>query len=112
AGMGYNPAIPIAHAVQPATGGIRYLESRRPARFVGLNSSTVKGEAEPLPPLPPDLSMHYGLYDARGYDFPIERRYVAFWSRQVSAVYPWSPLWVPAATPSSLRGLSLLSVAD
>ena len=30
-------------------------------------------------PLRPDLAMRYGLYDARGYDYPVERRYDGFW---------------------------------
>ena len=30
-------------------------------------------------PLQPDLAMRYGLYDARGYDYPVERRYDTLW---------------------------------
>ncbi len=40
AGMGYTPAIRRSHATQPATGAIRFLQSRRPARFVGLDPAT------------------------------------------------------------------------
>ena len=37
ANMGFNPAIPVAHAEQPETGALRYLESRAPSRFAGLD---------------------------------------------------------------------------
>ena len=73
ANMGFNPAIPVAHAEQPETGALRYLESRAPSRFAGLNRPGI-GQ-----PLQPNLSMRYGLYDARGYDYPVERRYDTFW---------------------------------
>ena len=33
----------------------------------------------PDQPLQPDLAMRYGLYDARGYDYPVERRYDTLW---------------------------------
>ena len=36
AGIGLNPAIPDAHAVQPVTPALRVLQERRPNRFVGL----------------------------------------------------------------------------
>ena len=67
--MGFNPAIPIAHAEQPQTRGVRYLKSRTPNRFAVLSRPGIDQ------PLQPDLSMRYGLYDARGYDYPVERRY-------------------------------------
>jgi Bacterial membrane protein YfhO len=108
AGMGQNPAVDQERAVQPATGAIRYLQSRRPARFTGagLIPQTV-------------LPMRFGLYDARGYDLPIERRYDALWRREVtpelpSQAGPFLPLslTVTELTPRALRTLSLLGVAD
>ena len=78
ANMGFNPAIPVDHARQPATGAIRYLQSRTPNRFVGLDRL-------PDQPLQADLAMRYGLYDARGYDYPVERRYDTLWRATVVA---------------------------
>src|SRR5437588_10534510 len=77
AGMGQNPAVARAAAVQPATGAIRYLHSRRPARFVGVGFIT-----------PTMLPMRYRLYDARGYDLPIDGRYDRLWRREVSPELP------------------------
>jgi Bacterial membrane protein YfhO len=108
AGMGQNPAVDQNRAVQPATGAIRYLQSRRPARFTGagLIPQTV-------------LPMRYRIYDARGYDLPIERRYDTLWRREVtpelpSQAGPFLPLslTVTELTPRALRTLSLLGVAD
>ncbi len=106
--MGYNPAIPAAHALQPSTGAMRYLESRRPARFAGLNGSNLLG----LPALAPNLAIRYELYDARGYDFPAERRFARLWSDNVSPVLPEPRFSFPTPTPRALRALGLLSVAD
>ena len=107
-GMGYNPAIPAAHALQPSTGAMRYLESRRPARFVGVDGSNLLG----LAAVTPNLAMRYELYDARGYDFPVERRFARLWSDNVAPVFPEPRFSFPAPTPSALRALGLLSVAD
>ena len=107
AGMGENPAIPISHARQPATGAIRYLQSRRPARFIGASAS---GGAIALPP---DTAIRYGLYDARGYDLPVEKHYDALWRRTVSdAKLLIPPTQLAPITPSSLRTFDLLGVAD
>ncbi len=107
AGMGQNPAIPDAHAVQPTTGAIRYLQSRRPYRFAGLVPDFG------ITPLPANVAMDYGLYDARSYDYPVERRYDRFWRATVAPRVPFvPPTTLAAATPRALRGLSLLSVAD
>ena len=107
ANMGFNPAIPVEHADQPTTGALRYLQSRSPNRFAGLNRPGI-GQ-----PLQPDLAMRYDLYDARGYDYPVERRYDAFW-RATAA--PAGELVPPTGraepTERSLRALSLLSVTD
>jgi hypothetical protein len=107
ANMGFNPAIPIEHAEQPTTGAIRYLQSRRPNRFAGLNRPGI-GQ-----PLQPDLAMRYGLYDARGYDYPVVRRYDDFW--RATAAPPGDfipPTGRAEPTERSVRGMSLLSVTD
>jgi hypothetical protein len=57
--------------------------------------------------------MRYGLYDARGYDFPLERRYSELWEKHVSAeegIVP--PTRLAPISERSLRALSLLGVAD
>ena len=77
-GVGINPGIPVDHAEQPVTGAIARLQAARPARFAGLAPKFG------LQPLVPDVAMRYGLYDARGYDYPIERRYDTLWRRAVA----------------------------
>jgi Bacterial membrane protein YfhO len=110
AGMGYNPAIPIAHAEQPETGAIRYLQSQRPSRFVGLDA---KAKLSLLAPMVPDVAMRYRLYDARGYDYPVERRYERLWHRYIATsracLYAFCPQSV-AARPQALRALGLFGV--
>jgi hypothetical protein len=109
AGVGLNPAIPRAHATQPTTPAVRYLQSRRPNRFVGLGSG-------PLPSLgvttfPYSLSLRYGIYDARGYNAPLVGRYQRFWSQKIfPSYYLFSP--VVELTPQTLGALNLLSVSD
>ncbi len=107
ANMGFNPAIPIDHAEQPATGAISYLQSRSPQRFAGM------GEAGAQQPLGVDLAMRYDLYDARGYDFPVEKRYDKLWRAEVGPageVVPPTAFALPNAR--ALRTLNLFSVAD
>jgi hypothetical protein len=107
--MGQNPAIARADAVQSATGAIRYLQSRRPARFVGVGFI-------PHTMLP----MRYRLYDARGYDLPIDGRYDRLWRREVSPELPSQvhgsflplALTVVRVDDRRLRTLSLLGVTD
>jgi len=107
ANMGFNPAIPIAHAEQPVTPALRYLQSRTPNRFAVLSRPGIDQ------PLQPDLSMRYGLYDARGYDYPVERRYDTFWRADVATPGDFiEPTQRAGATEKALRGLSLLSVSD
>jgi Bacterial membrane protein YfhO len=106
AGMGFNPAIERDHATPPATGAIRYLQSRAPARYVAL------GEA-----LPPNLSLTYGLYDARGFDVPIERRYRRLWGSEINPALEYfkgysGPILVPDANPTAVRALSMFGVTD
>jgi hypothetical protein len=106
--MGFNPAIPIKHASPPVTGAIRYLQSRRPNRFIGVSLQQLSQ------PLPSDLAMTFGLYDARGYDFPVEKRFDNLWRRSVApGVGDFTqPEEFAGATPAALRALNLLSVSD
>ena len=108
ANMGFNPAIPVDHAEQPTTGSIRYLQSRRPNRFAVLSRPGIDQ------PLQPDIAMRYGLYDARGYDYPVERRYDTFWRAAVAATTGdfIEPTQRAGESGRALRGLSLLSVSD
>jgi hypothetical protein len=111
AGMGINPAIPIEHAEQPVTPALSYLQRQVPGRFVGLHPTRpfVFGN-----PLPPNVAMRYGLLDARGYDFPIEDRFMRLWRRDVAGEdCPYHFCTTGAGTsPRSLRALSLLGVTD
>jgi hypothetical protein len=108
ANMGFNPAIPKENAVQPATPAIRYLQGRTPARFVGV------GPGLAYQPLASDLAMSYGLYDARGYDYPVEKRFDRLWRHSVvrNLVTITQPVEYAYATPAALRALNLLSVSD
>jgi hypothetical protein len=108
ANTGYNPAIPQTTAVPPTTGAIRYLQSQRPNRFIGVSLESLSQ------PLPDDLAMHYGLYDARGYDFPVEKRFDALWRASVApGVGDFTqPEEFASSTPAALRALNLLSVSD
>ena len=108
AGVGYHPAIDRERASQPATGAIEYLEGRGPARFVSTG-------AIPQNVIP----MRFDLYEARGYDLPIEKRYDRMWRRYLSPELPSVaglvgaiPLSLPKVTPDRVRILSLLGVTD
>jgi Bacterial membrane protein YfhO len=103
AGAGFNPAISTDVATLPSTPAIRYLQGRRPARFVAFDRG-----------LAPNQAMRYGLYDARNYDFPIEKRYDVIWRRYVFPLpyQPGAPQWVLTVTPAALRVLGLLGVSD
>jgi hypothetical protein len=109
AGMGYHPAIDSERATQPATGAIRYLEGRTPARFVTIGGYVPQNV----------IPMRFGLYEARGYDLPIERRYDKLWRRYLSPEFPsltgevfMIPLALPKLDGTRLRVLSVLGVAD
>ena len=107
AGMGQNPAIPVAHARPPETGAMRHLLAQRPARFTGAHP------AEGLTPLPSNAAMRYGLYDARGYDYPVERRYDTFWRAGIAPDAAFIPPTSSARTDEpALRALGLLGVKD
>ncbi len=107
ANMGFNPAIPIEHAEQPEPTSLGYLRSRAPNRFAVLSRPGIDQ------PLQPDLAMRYGLYDARGYDYPVERRYDTLWRRNVTTTGDFiEPTQRAGPTERALRSLSLLSVRD
>ena len=106
-GMGLNPAIDSDRARMPVTGGIEYLQSRAPSRFVG---ETAFGT---LPPLEPNTAMDFGLYDARGYDYPTEERYWHLWDRAVHDGEGFVIAQIQAPVNDvSLRAFNLLSVTD
>ena len=106
AGMGYNPAIEREWAEVPATETVRMLERQGPARFV----STSEVPQNVIP-------MRFGLYEARGYDVPIVRRFDRLWRREVdprsegvAAGLLDIPLELRDVTPRALRALRLLGV--
>jgi Bacterial membrane protein YfhO len=105
AGMGHNPAIPIDHARQPVTPAIERIQDASPARFAG----TIPEFA--IFPLVPDTAMRYGIYDARGYDYPIVERFDRLWQGTVEPVTPFAVHTIRTPiTDSSLRTLSLFGV--
>ncbi len=107
AGMGWNPAIDIDVARQPETPALRKLEADVPRRFAGLIAATGN------PPVPSNTGMNYDLYDARGYDFPIEGRYHAFWKRYVAANAAFRPITTLAASHEpARRALSMVGVTN
>jgi len=108
ANMGFNPAIPIARASQPVTPAIAYLQGKRPNRFAGLGTETF------TQPMPADSAMNYGLYDARGYDYPVEKRFDRLWRRNVAPTVGdfTQPVAFAERTPKAIHALSLLSVSD
>jgi hypothetical protein len=107
AGMGATPAITTDQATQPSTPGLELLRERRPNRFVGIQ--------RPLGPSPlvPNAALRWRLYDARGWDPPVEKRYDTLWRR---AVLDGSPTDVPTTsavlTRAALPAFRLLSVTD
>ena len=106
-GMGLNPAIDEEHARVPTTDAIEYLQERRPARFTGVSEFGV------LPPLEPNLAMDFGLYDARGYDYPTEKRHSRLWKRAVFGEEGFVIQHIESpVTPQSMRAFNLLGVAD
>jgi hypothetical protein len=107
-GVGFNPAVATPEAIQPSTEGMRYLQARRPARFVGLRSTALAS----MSPIPPNIAMRWSLYDARGYDFPVEDRYTRLWDEGIEKLLPQPRFQVSRLTPRALRTLSLLSVTD
>jgi hypothetical protein len=105
-GMGQNPAIDRRYADVPKTGAIRYLERQSPGRFVSTSDFPHNV-----------IAFNFGLYEARGYDVPILRRYDRLWRREVipgsnsvAAGFADIPLVLGDVTPRALRTLRLLGV--
>jgi hypothetical protein len=106
AGMGQNPAIPVAHAVTPRTGAMDAIGHERFVAVGGSNSG--------ITPLTANVGMRYGLRDARGYDYPTDKRYDDLWRRAVTKPDPLGfalPSTTANATPTALRALGLLAVS-
>ena len=105
--MGYNPAIPGDHAVQPATPAIRYLQAQRPARFAGL---TYRRRRARQPADPERRDALPALRRAR-LRLPDRSRYYRVWSRAIAGclAYQGCPMSV-TAKPSAFRALGLLGV--
>ena len=110
--------VPRQHGLQPG-------DPDRPRRAAGdaarsATCSRARRTASPCSagpgidqPLQPDLAMRYGLYDARGYDYPVEKRYDTLWRANVTThrrLHPADPAG-RARTAKALRALSLLSVS-
>ena len=61
----------------------------------------------------PDVAMRLGLYDARSYDVPVERRYDRLWRRAIQDGGPTEfPTNTAVLSARSLPALRLLSVTD
>lgn len=105
-GVGLNPAIEKDVATVPANAAIQYLQDRRPGRFVGAEPPAFARH-----PMQPNIAMYFGLDDARGYDFPVEKRYGKLWRR---AVYDGDeiPELTAPINEESMRALNLLAVSD
>ena len=59
------------------------------------------------------MAMRWGLYDARSYDLPVERRYDTLWRRAVHEGGPTdTPTTSAKLTEQALPALRLLSVTD
>jgi len=105
-GMGQNPAIDRKYADVPETGAIRFLKRQGAARFVSTGEFPHNV-----------IAFKFGLYEARGYDVPILRRYDRLWRREVEASsgsvaanFVYIPLVLGRLTPRALRTLRLLGV--
>jgi hypothetical protein len=98
-GMGQNPAIPRENATAPVTPAMRELLAQRLNRFAGLSLA-----------LPSNVGMDYGLYDARGYDYPVERRVDTFWRTNINGLIGDLPPVFANGDARSRHALGLLSV--
>jgi Bacterial membrane protein YfhO len=112
AGVGYNPAIPESHAVQPATPAIRYLQDQRPERFAALEVEDALSLAYPIPP---NVAMRYRVNDVRGYVIPTEERYFELWRQAIApgdgdCYYLFCTQSAPAE-PGAFQALGLLGVS-
>jgi hypothetical protein len=108
AGVGYNPAIDRAAAIQPVTPAIRELQRAAPARFVSVGDITEN-----------TIAMDYKIPEARGYDLPVEERFDRLWRSKLSPEFPsqvgplpaFIPLVLPKVDQDRLRYLSFLGVS-
>ena len=107
AGMGYNPALPLEHAIQPTTPAIRFLQSQTPERFAALDVRTPLALAYPFPP---NVAMRYGVQDVRGYVIPIEERYFELWRRVIAPTRDCYYLFCTQAAPAEPRALNALGL--
>ena len=106
AGMGQNPAIPVAHAVTPRTAAMAAIGNER---FAAVGPG-----AGGITPLTANVGMRYGLRDARGYDYPTIARYDDLWRRAVTrpdALGFALPSMQANASPTALRAMGLLAVS-
>jgi len=107
-GVGYNPAIDRAVAVQPVTGAIRELQRTAPERFVTVGDLSQNA-----------IPMDYKIPEARGYDLPVEERFDKLWRSKLSPEFPsqvgplpaFIPLTLPKVDDARLRWLSFLGVS-
>ena len=116
-GAGRRP-LPGEHGLQPGDPGRPRNAARPPApsatcsraRRTASRASNRPGIDQPLQP---DLAMRYGLYDARGYDYPVERRYDTLLARDGRAARGLHPAHRAGPTRrEACAALSLLSVTD
>jgi len=106
AGMGQNPAIPVAHALTPRTGAMAAIGDER---FAAVGPG-----AGGITPLTANVGMRYRLRDARGYDYPTVARYDDLWRRAVTKPDPLGfalPSTQANASPTALRAMGLLAVS-
>jgi hypothetical protein len=106
AGMGQNPAIPVAHAETPRTGAMKAIGDER---FVAVGGSNAG-----ITPFTANIAMRYGMRDGRGYDYPTDKRYDELWRRSVAKPDPLGltlPSTQASATPAALRAMGLLGVS-
>ena len=112
AGMGYNPAIPSA---TPCSRPRRRSATSRASARTASPGSTPRRRSRWRCRCRPNVAMRYGLYDARGYDFPIEERYAELWRRVIAQSPDCNYAFCPESagrSPRALRALGLLGVTD
>jgi hypothetical protein len=66
-------------------------------------------------PLKASTAMRYDLYDARGYDYPVELRYAELWKRVITSSTNCNYAFCPESagtTPAALKALGILGVHD
>jgi hypothetical protein len=111
AGAGYNPAIPLSHARQPSTPALRFLQAATPERFTALKSEAPLSLVRPIPP---NVAMRLGIFDARGYVIPTEDRYNTLWRRAINpdrGCYYFFCTLSADRTPRALAALGVIGVS-